>query len=370
MISDVITPMRYLLALLFLFSPLTLRAQSLPEWQRVYTFDESTVEMNTALVTKPDRNTVRLRFRWVFDNPEPLVGAPALKYQSQLDVMEFKCSSSKYRSYHVTFFDSAGNTLRIQDSPGEWRTVVAGSMIEKLFVPGCELVTVKPRSEESQRLEKAAEYAFDVARQLEHAKDFKTVIDKFFVPEYLRGYLLDERTNWFFNLNRDTAATVTRNELERFYVAMMNAEYLTSLYLISQFPSEPSSVEKLLPPDVLLLLDKHPYTTRYKTGSGKYDFLGETIEGVERLRSYTDLLEKISSLMRKHVKTVKAEQSTSWKEILDHWDLYQPKLRLCGSSCLGLPKDTKLIEVSVPVFNLQLAEVDGNLKIFSAKSRF
>jgi len=361
--------MRFLLSLLFVFCPVALSAQSLPEWSRVYTFDESTIDMNTVLVTRIDRDTVRVRFRWMFDQPETLVGPPELKYQSQLEVMELNCKKSEYRSYHVTFFDKAGNILRIKDSPGDWRDVVSGSMIEKLFVPGCELVTKKPRSEESEQREKVTQYAFDVAQQLEQGKDFKVVIDKFFVPEYLSGYLADEKTNWFFNLSRDTATKLTRNELERFYVAMMNVDYLTSLYLISQLTSDPASIEQLLPADVLQLIDKHPYTAHYKT-KGNYDFLGETLDDVERLRSYTDLVERISSLMRKHVKTVKAEQTTRWREMLRHWDLFQPTLRVCGINCLGLPKDTKIFEVDVPVFHLQVAEISGSLKVVSARSRF
>ena len=361
--------MRFLLLLLFAFFPATLSAQSVPEWSRVYTFDESTIDMNTALVTRLDRDTVRVRFRWMFDQPETLVGPPELKYQSQLEVMELNCKKFEYRSYHVTFFDKAGKILHIKDSPGEWRDVVSGTMMEKLFVPGCELVTKKPRSEESEQLDRVAKYAFDVAQQLDQSKDIKTVIDKFFVPGYLSGYLVDERSNWFFNLRRDTAAKVSPNELERFYVAMMNADYLTSLYLISQLTSDPASIEKLLPADVLQLLDKHRYTAQYKT-KGTYDFLGETIDDVERLRSYTDLVERVSSLMRKHVKTVRAEQTTQWKQMLEHWDLFQPRLRVCDRNCLGLPKDTTIFEVDVPVFHLQVAEISGNLKVVSARSRF
>jgi hypothetical protein len=39
-------------------------------------------------------------------------------------------------------------------------------------------------------------------------------------------------------------------------------------------------------------------------------------------------------------------------------------------NCLDLPAGTTLFEVNVPVFILQVAEVNGNLKVVSAKSRF
>lgn len=357
--------------------PLTLTAQSLPEWQRVYTFDESTIEINTSLVTVISKDVSRVRFRWTFQQPQLLDGLPKEQYQSQLEVLEFNCSQKQYRPYHFTFYDSAGNILRTDDSPGKWRRVPLGSMIEKLFVPGCELVKskteLKSKSDEKAQLEKVALFAQDFARVLEQTKDFKPVVDRFFVANYLDGYLSDQQTNWFLNLSRDTATAVSRQELQRFYLALMNAGYLSSLYLISQLPPDSDdsvSHEELLPPDVRQLIRKHRYTTEYKSRGVDYDLLRENINGVERLRDYTDLLEKLSLLMRKHVGRVGATHSKEWFGMLEHWDLYRPKVRVCAGNCLGLPDATKLFEVSVPVFHLQVAEINGSLKIVTAVSRF
>ncbi len=357
--------------------PLTPTAQSLPEWQRVYTFDESTVEINTLLVTSITKDVVRVRFRWTFDEPQSLGRLPKEIYKSQLEVMEFNCSQNQYRPYHSTFYESGGNILHIDDSPGKWRPVPSGSMIEKLFVPGCELIRnkteVKSESDKKANLEKVAHFAHDFAQQLEKTKNFQSVVDRFFAANYLDGYLSDRQTNWFSNLSRNTAATLSRQELQRFYVAQMNAGYLSSLYLISQLPSdseEPASQEKLLPPDVRQLIRNHRYTARYKNRTSNYDLLAENIDSVERLRSYTDLLEKLSSLMRNHIGRVGATRSKEWHAMLDHWDLYQPKVRVCSGDCLGLPAGTKLFEVNVPVFNLQVAEVSGSLKVVTAISRF
>ena len=361
--------MRFLLPLLFVLCPITLLAQSSPEWHRVYTFDESTIEMNTALVTRIDKDVSRLRFRWTFARPEQLDG---LKYQSQLEVMEFNCSRKQYRSYHLTFLDQSGNIVRIQDSPGEWRSLVSGSMMEKLFAPGCELITGKPRaprSFESVQLDKVTLLVYDVERQLEQSRDFKTVIDRFFVPDYLTRYLHDEQTNWFLNLTRDTATKATPKELERFYVAAMNAVYLTSTYLITQFPSgepPPPPFDKALPPDVLKLLDTHPYMLRYQPPKNDYGYLPQTIDDVDQMRSYTDLMDKVGSLMRAHVKTLRAEQNENWKELLQDSNLGQPKARVCRNDCLDLPEGTKIFDVDIPVFHLQIAEVGGQLKVVSA----
>jgi len=362
--------MRLLLTLLLVFCPITVAAQSSPEWRRVYTFDESWIDMNTALVTRIDKDVTRLRFRWVFDNPATENG---LKYQSRLEVMEFNCPRFEYRMYHLTFLDAAGNIVQIRDAPDEWRRVVSGGMMEKLFVPGCELIKEKTNppknTEETAQLERVGQYVFDVWKQLEQTKDFKIVIDRFFAPEYLNGYLHDEQTNWFFNLNRDTANKATPKDLERFYVASMNSGYLGSLYLITQLPSNVSPRGEIIPPDVVRLLNNHPYALKYQTKKGDYAFLADPVDDVERLRSFTDLLERVGSLMRAHVKNVKAEQNANWKEITEDSNLGQPKLRVCAKDCLGLPKGTNIFDVDIPIFHLQVAEIDAKLQIVSATVR-
>lgn len=368
------------LSLLFIFSSLSLTAQQLPEWYRVYTFEESVIEMNTSLVTSISKDVTRVRFRWTFNQPEVWSVEPKLTYKSRLEVMELNCSLQLYRPYHFTLFDPRGNIIQTQHSPDEWRdwrTVTSGSMMEKLLAPACELIKKKARpevvSDEKIHSEKAAKYAYAFAQRLEQVKDFKIVIDKFFVANFLNGYLDDKSTNWFFNLNRDTAAKLSRRELQRFYVALMNTGYLSSLYFINHYPSnsdETVTVERLVPSDVLHLIRNHPYTVAYKTSEANYDFLAEKIDSVERLRSYTDLLERLGSSLRRHVIRGAAEHSKEYQAMLEDWDLYQPKVRVCAQSCLGLPSGTRLFEVNVPVFRLQLAEIRGSLKVVSAINSF
>jgi hypothetical protein len=370
------------LPFLLLLTSTSVTAQHSPEWYRVYTFDESIIEMNTSLVTFISKDVTRVRFRWTFDRPETLSGEPQMKYKSRLEVMEFNCSLQRYRPYHLTYFDSAGNIVHLEENQlGEWSTVTSGSMIQKLFAPACELIKQKTRSPvesaDEVELAKAARYALSFSQHLEQAKDFKPIIEKFFMVNYLNGYLHDKNTNWFLNLNRDTAARVSRGELQRFYVALMNTGYLGCLYAISQYPAdsdEPVADERLVPSDVLQLIRNHAYTAAYKSQEGNYDFLAEKIDSVERLRSYTDLLEKLGSLMRKHVIRTAAEHSKAYQAMLEDWhwtfDLYQPRVRICVRNCLGLPNGTKLFEVNVPVFRLQLAQIKGNLRIVSVVSSF
>jgi hypothetical protein len=56
--------------------------------------------------------------------------------------------------------------------------------------------------------------------------------------------------------------------------------------------------------------------------------------------------------------------------MLEDWDLYRPRIRICLVECLGLPKGTKLFEVNVPMFRLQLANIKGELRVVSANDYF
>src|SRR5215813_2495781 len=80
-------------------------AQNKPEWQRVYTFEESFIEMNTSNVILGG-DIGRITFRWTFDQTEPLSRNSTLRYQSRLETIEFKCADKRYRMYEVTYLDT------------------------------------------------------------------------------------------------------------------------------------------------------------------------------------------------------------------------------------------------------------------------
>jgi hypothetical protein len=365
-----------LLATVLLFSP-TLAAQQRSEWQRVYTFDDSIIEMNTSLIIPVDESINRFRFRWTLDKPEPLFGDPLQQYKSRLEVVEIGCSDRRYRIYHVTYFDRARQTLHIDDTALIWRVASPGMMMEKLVFSACELIRSrtqpKSASNETKEWERAAKYAFEFYKQLENTKNFRPIIQKYFVPDYLDGYLADRKTKWFFNLKPSTAGSISHAELQRYYVALLNTGYLTSLYVLSQHSSDtdmPRTAEELLPGDVLQMINQHPYTTTYRGSGGNYDYLAENIDSVERFRSYTNLLERIGESMRRHVISVAANQSKGYRELAEDMDLFSPKVHISSGNYLGLPNGTKLFRVNVPLFRLELAEVNGDLKVVSATTSF
>jgi len=369
-----------LLLFAFLFFPTSLFAQQLPEWYRVYTFDESIIEMNTSNVIIGG-DIGRVTFRWTFDQPEVLNGNPQLTYKTRLETIEFKCTDQRYRYYEVRLLDSSGKTIHseLMSPPYEWHEIKSRNVMATMSGEACRLIQEKIDPEETKRrLDEANEsdkvvlFARSIKGELDQSRDFKPVIEKFFAADFIKRYLADKDTNWLYNLNRETAAKASPAELQRFYVASLNAGYLTSLYLISQSPSEDDSIqegsvseEKLIPAEVYQLINNHPYTLTYKGKGGNYDYLAEKIDSIARMRSYTDLLEKIAVLMRKRVVGVQAERSPQYQQMLEEDS--DVKSGICPSDCLGLPKGTKLFDMSLPTLHLQFTEIKGELKIVSAR---
>jgi hypothetical protein len=371
-----------ILMCLCLLSSSTASAQRLPEWYRLYTFDESIIEMNSADLTFGGKGIAQVRLRWTLDHPEKLSGEWRGTYKRREELIEFDCTERRYRPQEVKYFDSNYKlVLYEQINPErEWFGVTSAGMMAKILDSACEVITwnspLHPSIEEQQK-QKAAQYALLVARQLVRAKDFKPIVKKFFAPDFLDGYLRDRETDWFLNLDRDTAVRARRAELERYYIALLNSGFLTSLYVVSQIPPEcdgPVANEKVIPSGLMELIKRHPYTSAYKGSEDNYDYLAEHIDSVERMRAYTDLLERIASLVRNELRARKSKGTEQDLVTLADrtWpkELFQPRIRTCVNKCLGLAEGTRLFEVDVPVLRLQLAEVKGELRVVSAKSSF
>ena len=226
--------------------------------------------------------------------------------------------------------------------------------------------SVKIMPSESREAERIAR---SFSQRLEQTKDLAPLVEEFFATDFIGGYLQDTEHNRLLILKHDVAQQVSRDELLRYYIVSLNAGYLHSVYIHSKYPSTSNKdvpEEQLFPSDVERLIKNHPNSATYKDK--------DWIESVEQFRDYIDLWEKAGVLLRKHVVKSKAEKSEGYRITLTDWGKrfshYQPRLRVCGESCLGLPKGTRLIMVNVPVFQLELANVNGRMKIVSAMYYF
>ncbi len=101
-------------------------------WQRVFTGDEFTVDVNpTSLTFEP--HILRAQFRTVFSKPETISRNSSKKYKTRLETIEFK-TDKHYRYCEASLLDSAGNIVQSYppNSAQDWKTI-KGVVTARLF---------------------------------------------------------------------------------------------------------------------------------------------------------------------------------------------------------------------------------------------
>ena len=215
------------------------------------------------------------------------------------------------------------------------------------------------------------------SRRLLETKNIQPLLPEFFASNFLDGYFHDSN-NWLFFLDRDAARRFSRSDVERYYVAQINWLYLHDLYFYSRHSSTEDwgdatgeeMVERTLPPDVLRLVTSNPYFIAASRPNGEVDESAMMIRNVEQLRSTAETMERAGALLRSHANRIRAGRTRQYQSSLADWrerfNHYQPWLRVCTESCLGLPEGTRLITVNVPSLQLVMANINGQMKIVKA----
>ena len=105
------------------------------EWKRVYTGEDSVIDVSVPSLSLDTGHILRVRFRTILSKAESLKGNPGTKYKSRFESVEFKLPSSQYRYREISLLDSAGKTVW-SDEPNpsqEWRALKEGGMMKRLF---------------------------------------------------------------------------------------------------------------------------------------------------------------------------------------------------------------------------------------------
>lgn len=140
--------MQVLVLILFLFTSTAFIGQEKEKWQRVYTYEDSIIELNATKVLFVNNNIGRVTFRTVWSKPQNLREKPSVKFKTRLETIEFKCAERRYRIYQVTLLDSKGKSLESyeMDEAEEWKTAKPVGIMERLMGFGCRLVVEKKRN--------------------------------------------------------------------------------------------------------------------------------------------------------------------------------------------------------------------------------
>ena len=119
-----------------LLCPGLVRAQQTKDkWERVYTGEESVIEINTSsLKFAPDR-IMRVQFRTMYSRAETVPGTSDTKYKMRLETIDFKLNEGQYRISETSLLDSNGKELQWYSTSQmrEWRVLKSGGVTEKLF---------------------------------------------------------------------------------------------------------------------------------------------------------------------------------------------------------------------------------------------
>jgi hypothetical protein len=132
----------------FLSFILLAAAQEKDHWQRIYSFDDATVDLNTSSVIFGPDFTGRVQFRISLSKPEPAPGNKGARYKSVIQTIEFRCPERLYRVVEVKRFDGKGNQIdSTETKPAEeWNGVKSGSLMSRLLTHGCELIYEKKKN--------------------------------------------------------------------------------------------------------------------------------------------------------------------------------------------------------------------------------
>jgi hypothetical protein len=162
-------------ALLLMSSVLSAAQEKKGMWQRVYTGEDSIIEINVSKVTFVEYSAARkvtftyssgrVGFRTIYSKPEALREKSGARYKTRLETIEFQCdkkepdvlkrvpsdttSGVRYRLYEATLLDEKGKPVKTfaWDPSAEWKEIKRGGMMDKLSGAACTLINEKRRNQ-------------------------------------------------------------------------------------------------------------------------------------------------------------------------------------------------------------------------------
>jgi hypothetical protein len=129
------------LGLCVLAGPAWNHAHAKDQWQRVYTAEDSVIEINSASLRFESGNILRTDYRTTFSKAETIGGDSGGKYKTRLEKIDFRFTDFRYRFVEISLLDPSGKVLQTKRSDGaeDWRSFKPGGITERLFNAACAL---------------------------------------------------------------------------------------------------------------------------------------------------------------------------------------------------------------------------------------
>ena len=105
------------------------------KWQRVYTGEDSVIDLDVSSLTFHAGHVLRVIFRTTLAQAESLKEKQGTKYKRRLEAIEFNLSARQYRFHEITLLDSTGQAVQSYEANAseDWKVIKWGGMMQRLF---------------------------------------------------------------------------------------------------------------------------------------------------------------------------------------------------------------------------------------------
>ena len=105
------------------------------KWQRVYTGEDSIIEINESNHSFEPGRVMRVEIRTTLTKPEKISSTSETRYKTRLEKIDFRLTGKQYRVFETTIIDAAGKTLSSYQtqSAEDWRVIKPNGIMERLF---------------------------------------------------------------------------------------------------------------------------------------------------------------------------------------------------------------------------------------------
>ena len=115
--------------------PISLAAQEKARWQRVYTGEDSVLEIKVLSLQFEAERVVRATYRTVLSKSESLPEKSDTKYKSRIETVAFSAAGRRYRFEAVRWLDAKDNIVHSYQAagPADWKVFKNGGIMDRMF---------------------------------------------------------------------------------------------------------------------------------------------------------------------------------------------------------------------------------------------
>ena len=125
-----------LIASLLCCFPLSIGAQQeRARWQRVYTGEDSVIEINRSSLHFEPEHVVRATYRTALSKPESLPEKSGTKYKKRIETIAFTAAGRRYRFEEVRWLDAKDNIVHSYQAAAtaDWKVFKNGGIMDRMF---------------------------------------------------------------------------------------------------------------------------------------------------------------------------------------------------------------------------------------------